>query len=83
MNRSQLAQVLHAASRIVTDGDILVIGSQSILGTYSEDQLPDVAVASIEVDIAFFDDPTYEKGDLTGELLGTPRSGHLEARGRS
>ena len=28
---------------IVTDGDILVIGSQSILGTYSEDQLPDAA----------------------------------------
>ena len=70
MNRSQLAEVLHAASRIVTDGDILVIGSQSILGTYSEDELPDAAVASIEVDIAFFDDPSYEKGDLVDAVLG-------------
>lgn len=70
MNRSQLAQVLHAASRIVTDGDILVIGSQSILGTFSEDQLPDAAVASIEVDIAFFDDPSYEKADLVDAVLG-------------
>ena len=70
MNRSQLAEVLHAASRIVTDGDILVIGSQSILGTYSEDELPDAAVASIEVDIAFFDDPSYGKGDLVDAVLG-------------
>jgi hypothetical protein len=54
----------------VTDGDIVVIGSQSILGTYSEDQLPDVTVASIEVDIAFFDDPSYEKGDLGDAVLG-------------
>ena len=70
MNRGQLAQVLKAASMIVTDGDILVIGSQSILGTYSEDQLPDAAVASIEVDIAFFDDPSYEKADLVDAVLG-------------
>jgi hypothetical protein len=34
------------------DQEILVIGSQSILGSYSEDELPDEAQASVEVDVA-------------------------------
>jgi hypothetical protein len=57
-----------------------VIGSQSILGTYSEDQLPDAAVASIEVDIAFFDDPSYEKGDLGDAVPGEMSPFHEKPR---
>ena len=56
MTRAQLAHVLRAAARIANDPQILVIGSQAILGSYSEDELPDVAWLSIEADIAFFDD---------------------------
>lgn len=55
MNRSQLAHILRAACRISEDRDILVIGSQSILGTYDEEALPPEATASIEADIAFVD----------------------------
>ena len=36
MNREQMAHVLRAASRIVDDPEILVIGSQSPLATYDE-----------------------------------------------
>jgi hypothetical protein len=40
VNRDQLAHVLRAVARIAGDSDILVIGSQSILGSYPEDALP-------------------------------------------
>jgi hypothetical protein len=33
MNREQLAHVVRAAATITGDGDIVIIGSQSILGT--------------------------------------------------
>ena len=56
MTREQLAHVLRAVSRIADDPDVLVIGSQSILGSYSEDELPPEATGSMEVDTAFFAD---------------------------
>src|SRR6266508_2921970 len=56
MNRSELAHILRAAGKIAEDPDILVIGSQSILGSYDERELPDEATRSIEADIAYFDD---------------------------
>jgi hypothetical protein len=55
MTREQLAHVLRAAARIVSDPNILVIGSQAILGSYREDELPEVAWLSVEADLAFFD----------------------------
>ena len=62
MNREQLAHVLRAAASIVDDPNILVIGSQAVLGTFDEEELPDAATASMEVDLAYFDDPTEDKG---------------------
>jgi hypothetical protein len=56
MNREHLAHVLRAASSIVDDPEILVIGSTSVLVSYDEDQLPVEARASMEVDLAYFDD---------------------------
>ncbi len=76
MRRDQLAHILRAASEIVADGDILVIGSQSILGSYDEDVLPDRAVASIEADVAFFDDPDASKADLVDGVIGEMSSFH-------
>ena len=57
MTRNELAHVLRAAARIADDPSILVIGSQSILGSFDEDELPEVAWVSTEVDLAFLDDP--------------------------
>ncbi|RLP74102.1 hypothetical protein D9V32_13730 [Mycetocola tolaasinivorans] len=70
MNRNQLAHLLRAASRVVEDANVLVIGSQSILGTYEEDDLPVEATTSIEADIAFLDDPARSKADRVEGAIG-------------
>ena len=38
------------------------MGSQAILGTYDEDDLPPEATASMEADLAFLDDPDRAQG---------------------
>lgn len=70
MTREQLAHVLRAAARITDDPDILVIGSQSILGTFSEDDLPSEAWMSVEADIAFLRDPDAAKADAVDGAIG-------------
>ena len=70
MNREQLAHVLRAASNIVDDPEILVIGSTSVLASYDEDQLPVEARASMEVDLAYFDDPDESKADAVDGAIG-------------
>jgi|SRR5580765_5484740 len=52
MLRAELEHAIRAATEIVAADHVIVIGSQAILGSYTEDQLPDEATASIEVDIA-------------------------------
>ncbi|WP_435830987.1 DUF6036 family nucleotidyltransferase [Polymorphospora rubra] len=49
---------------------MLVIGSQSVLGAIPEDRLPPAATASIEVDVAFFDDPDDRKSDQVDGAIG-------------
>jgi hypothetical protein len=70
MTREQLEHVLRAASRIAEVPDVLVIGSQSLLGSLTENELPVEATASIEVDVAFFDDPHDAKADLVDGAIG-------------
>jgi hypothetical protein len=70
VNRSQLAHIVRAASRIVDAEGMLILGSQSILGAFEEYQLPDVATLSREADIAFFDDPDERKSDLVDGAIG-------------
>lgn len=70
MNREQLEHVLRAASQIAADPDVVVIGSQSILGTIDEERLPREATASMEVDVAFFDDPDNHKSDQVDGAIG-------------
>ncbi len=70
MNRQQLAHVLRAASGIVDDPDILIIGSQSLLASHNEHELPDAATASMEVDLAYFDDPDDSKADMIDGAIG-------------
>ena len=70
MNRAQLEHVLRAAATIVDDPDLLVIGSQAILGTYPEDRLPVEATTSIEADLAFLADPDGSKADRVDGAIG-------------
>jgi hypothetical protein len=66
----QLALVLRTASAIVDDPGILVIGSQSVLGSYDGAVLPLAATASMEVDLAYFDDPEDAKADRVDAAIG-------------
>jgi len=47
-----------------------VIGSQSLLASYDEDELPHAATASMEVDLAYFDDPDDLKADTVDGAIG-------------
>ncbi|MBI4260435.1 MAG: hypothetical protein HY658_07700 [Actinobacteria bacterium] len=70
MKRSQLAHILRAAYVITRDPNMLVIGSQSILGSFTEEELPTDATRSIEADVAFLDDPDEKKSDLVDGGIG-------------
>ena len=53
MLRSELAHVVRAAANISGETDIVIIGSQAILGSFDEDELPARVTLSREVDVAF------------------------------
>jgi hypothetical protein len=78
MTREQLANVLSWVSRIAKTRDVLVYGSQSILGSYSENELPPEATGSMEVDITFFDDPDDDKSSLVDAAIGELSDFHNE-----
>jgi hypothetical protein len=82
VTREQLAHILRPAAQITRVSDVVVIGSQSILGTYAEDQLPAQAVASLEADLAFFDDDdnARRRCQFTGATYFTGRRLGRETR---
>ncbi|MCX6401767.1 MAG: hypothetical protein NTX33_17785 [Propionibacteriales bacterium] len=55
---------------------MLVLGSQSILGTFTEDELPEKAHASIEADVTFFNDYENDKSDVVDMHLGEDSQFH-------
>ena len=70
MRTEHLEHVLRAASTIVGERDVLVIGSQAVLGSIPDERLPPEATTSIEADLAFFDDPDDEKADQVDGSIG-------------
>ena len=76
MRRDQLEHILRAASTIAGDPEVLILGSQAILGSFSEDELPEKAHASIEADVTFFDDYDNEKSDLVDMHIGEDSQFH-------
>ncbi|MBB2923714.1 hypothetical protein [Cellulomonas cellasea] len=76
MRRSELAHILRAASTIAGDAEVLLVGSQSILGSFDEDDLPDEAVGSIEADVAFFGTDAGEKALRVDGAIGEDSGFH-------
>lgn len=76
MKRLELAHILRAACDVTGDRRVLVIGSQSILGAFDEDDLPAEATASMEADIAFLDDPGRSKADQVDGAIGEMSAFH-------
>jgi hypothetical protein len=51
MRRDQLEHAIRTACQVISAPEVIVVGSQAILGTFTEGQLPATATMSIEVDI--------------------------------
>lgn len=51
MQREQLEHAIRTACQITGTQRVIIVGSQSILGTYLEEQLPPEATMSMEVDV--------------------------------
>lgn len=60
MNRQELQLAILTATNLINQHEVLIIGSQSILGSYDEDDLPSRATASQEIDIAPLEDDETE-----------------------
>ncbi len=77
MRRAQLEHAIRTACQIIDASEVIVVGSQAILGTYREEDLPVEATMSMEVDvvpIADDNDEVVRLGDqiegVAGELSG-------------
>jgi len=64
MRRDQLEHAIRTACQIIGAPEVIVVGSQSILGTYREEQLPRAATMSVEVDVL----PIAESNEETARL---------------
>ncbi len=64
MRRDQLEHAIRTACQIVGRPEVIVVGSQSILGTFAEGQLPADATMSLEIDIV----PIADGNDETARL---------------
>jgi hypothetical protein len=82
MTREQLAHVLRVAAKLADDPDVLVIGSQSILGSYPETQLPPEATGSMEVDTAFLTDLARRPAPVEAASLPQDNGGRGQVAGR-
>lgn len=64
MRREQLEHAIRAACQIIGHSEVIIVGSQAILGSYREDDLPIEATMSIEVDVL----PIADGNSATAEL---------------
>lgn len=73
MRRDQLEHAIRAACQITGQLEVIVVGSQAILGTYPEYELPSATTRSLEVDIlpiTVDDNQTIELADLIVGVAG-------------
>jgi hypothetical protein len=70
VQRGNLEHLIRAVSNRTRCRDILVIGSQSILGSFTEDVLPADAIESREADFATYPDPSAEMAEIITGALG-------------
>lgn len=70
MHRDQLEHAIRAACQILGRPEVIIVGSQSILGTYREEQLPAEATMSLEVDVLPIADDNDEVARLADIIEG-------------
>ncbi len=70
MRQDQLEHAIRTACQIIGRHEVIVVGSQSILGTFREDQLPADATRSVEIDILPIADDNSETERLADLIEG-------------
>ncbi|MHB1592812.1 MAG: DUF6036 family nucleotidyltransferase [Streptosporangiaceae bacterium] len=70
MRRDQLEHAIRAACQIIGRPEVIVVGSQAILGTFGEDELPLRATMSGEVDILPIASSNEETVQLADRIEG-------------
>ncbi len=70
MRRDQLEHAIRTACQIIGRPEVIIVGSQAILGTYSEDALPSLATMSMEIDILPIADTNEETARLADDIEG-------------
>jgi hypothetical protein len=73
MRRDQLEHAIRTACQIIEHREIIVVGSQAILGTFREEDLPPQATMSVEIDvlpIADNNDETERLADIIERVAG-------------
>src|SRR5215471_14869679 len=70
MRRDQLEHAIRAACQIIGRPEVIVLGSQAILGTFREDELPIQATMSAEIDILPVADSNEETAQLADRIEG-------------
>jgi hypothetical protein len=78
VRQDELEHILRAACETTREREVLVIGSQAILGSFSDEVLPREAIRSIEADVAFLDDPDESKSDAVDGAIGEESLFHKE-----
>ena len=64
MRRDQLEHAIRTACQIIGHDEVVVVGSQAILGTFREEDLPRAATMSAEIDVL----PIAQDNEETGRL---------------
>jgi hypothetical protein len=70
LRRDQLEHAIRSSCQILGRPEVIVVGSQAILGTYDEDQLPPAATMSAEIDILPIADDNEETIRLADLIEG-------------
>ena len=70
MRRDQLEHAIRAACQIARQLEVIIVGSQAILGTYPEDELPRLATRSLEIDVLPITDDNNETIRLADLIVG-------------
>lgn len=70
MRPDQLDHAIRAVTDILGEDTVIIIGSQSVLGSFAFEELPPQATRSIEVDVLPLDDPTEAKADEVDGAIG-------------
>ncbi|WP_125776490.1 DUF6036 family nucleotidyltransferase [Antribacter gilvus] len=70
MRRDQLEHAIRTACQIIGHDEVIVVGSQAILGTFNEEELPLEATMSVEIDVLPIAVDNAETGRLADLIEG-------------